>query len=450
MFRINASNSPLFVAMLFVFILIASAQNIQAQCYGYQRYYVSIAEANSNVGGLGGNTDVTNEANSLGSNLKNYSEIDVSTLTSVTRYSRLKFAKTFTGGEPIHVKLDRDLLVAILGITIELQAYDNGSPVGTKVTLSGASLGAVAGKNIVDIIIPNPSSSYNAVQITASAGLGVNNIVRVYAAYVDELVTTGVNCNTTADVIYGVTSGVLGGVNNVVLPNNVADNDLTSYATLTQTLGVAGYVHATTLLTAPTVSGDSISVVLKVPGSALLDVSLFTNLSVVMYLGNTQVGSIPANDSNIKIRLLDDDNDIYRFTYPATYSFDRISVQAGGVATALAEVWVYDIRRIIPTPIATIDGNVAASITLCEGASTILAIKDPQSCTVYNWYDAAVGGNLVFTGTSYPRNSLSVSTYNYWIEASRAGCAASTSGRIQETIVVNAKPAAPALVISSN
>jgi hypothetical protein len=267
---------------------------------------------------------------------------------------------------------------------------------------------------------------------------------------VDELVTTGVNCNTTADVIYGVTSGVLGGVNNVVLPNNVADNDLTSYATLTQTLGVAGYVHATTLLTAPTVSGDSISVVLKVPGSALLDVSLFTNLSVVMYLGNTQVGSIPANDSNIKIRLLDDDNDIYRFTYPATYSFDRISVQAGGVATALAEVWVYDIRRIIPTPIATIDGNVAASITLCEGASTILAIKDPQSCTVYNWYDAAVGGNLVFTGTSYPRNSLSVSTYNYWIEASRAGCAASTSGRIQETIVVNAKPAAPALVISSN
>lgn len=444
MFNIKALPNPIIVIFFAVLLLFASTLKVKAQCFGYNRIY-----ANSQTNGNNFTFPVDNESLAVGSNLTDYSSINIPSL-SATRYQRLNFPQTFTGAEPIHVKLGSEVDLSVLGITLEVRAYNAGSPVGTAVTLSsGVLLNLLAGQNVSDVIIPSPSSSYDAVQITVKGGLISAGKINVYAAYVNQQAAAAINCEAVADLITGTTSGALGALNGVTNPSNAVDASLTSYATLNQNVGVAGIVHLTAIFPSASIVGDSISIIIQVPGTPLLDANVFTNLTVVTYLGNTVVETIPANSSLIGIRLLDATNHIYKFTYPSSSSFDRISIQSGGLVSALAQVYIYDIKRIIPKNIL-IDGVPAFSKTICIGTNTTLSINPTQTCTTYDWYTLPAGGSIVNTGTSYPRNGLAVGTYDYYIEAVRDGCTSTAPERTKVSIVVSPKLATPTLTITSN
>ncbi|ATP56804.1 hypothetical protein CPT03_10120 [Pedobacter ginsengisoli] len=417
--------------------------NVKGQCFGYERKYAN-SENNSNVTGtflgLGDNNDVTNPSFAVGNNLNDFSTIAIPSL-GITRYQKLSFGQTFTNSEAIHVKLASSVSLSLLAVTVEIQAYNGASPSGTKVTLSsGALLNLLSGSNIADIVIPDPGATYDAVQVTIIGALLSSGSMNIYAAYVNKPQTAGINCNTIEDLITGTTSGVLGALNGVITPNNAIDGDLTSYAEIRQNVGVAGYVHLTTLFSSPSVPGDSISVLLSVPGVPLLDANVFSKLSVVAYNGNTAVATMPASSSLLGIRLLDATNHIYQFTYAVNSSFDRISVQAGGLVGALTSAYVYDIKRIVPKPSILIDGISITSKSICVGQNTTLSINIPQSCTDYKWYDAISGGNLLYTGGSFVRNSLPQGTYTYYVQSVRQGCTTTSSERIPVTITVNPLP----------
>jgi hypothetical protein len=443
MFNIKALRIYI-VILLPVLLLFAPLENIKAQCYSYNRIYANNEEVNSNVtnssSGLGDNTDVKNAAYALGSNLVDFSSIKVPSVSS-TRYQRLKFPQTFTRSEPIHIKLGSTLDFTLMeGFEVELRAYNGGSAVGTGVKISASSLiNFFSGENTSDVIIPSPGASYDAVQITVKGGLLPNGKINVYAAYINEAVTNG-DCNEVVDLTIGTTSGIFGGLTTVKNPSNAIDNNPLTYAELNQNLGVAGYVHLTALYSSTSVAGDSVSVTFKVPGTPLLNAQIFSQLSVITYLGNTQVAVIPADASQLGIRLLDATNHIYQFTYAVNLPFDRISIQAGGTVTALPQVHIYDIKRLIPKPKLLIDGAIALSKTFCFGLNTILTVDPIQTCTIYNWYNSAVGGTPVYTGSSYVRNALPVGNYNYYIEAVRNGCTATVSQRTLATILVNPLP----------
>jgi len=439
-FKIKRPPSLVRTVVLIVLLTVTVAEFTAAQCITYNRIYANTEEGNSNVGGAFGNTDVTNNNNALGNNLTNYSSIAIPSLY-LTRYQRLKFPQIFTGSAPIHIKLGSEVDLTVAGLSIEIQAYNAGIPVGTAITLSsGILLNLLAGPNISDVVIPSPGPAYDAVQVNVTGGLLSAGKINIYAAYVNNQAVAAINCESAADIITGSTSGVLSALNGVSNAFNAIDGDLTTYAELRQNVGVAGYVHLTAIYPSVASAGDSISLIIKVPGTSVLDLSVFTNLNVTTYHGNTVIETIPANSSLIGLRLLDATNHIYQFTYPSTAAFDRISVQSGGLATALSSVYIYDIRRIIQSPKILIDAVNVAQKSICKGESTTLTVSPTTSCTTYKWYNAPTAGTLLHTGTSYQPSGLVVGTHTFYVEAVRDGCTTSVSERTPTKIIVNPLP----------
>ncbi|MFW0736132.1 gliding motility-associated C-terminal domain-containing protein [Flavobacterium sp. T12S277] len=94
---------------------------------------------------------------------------------------------------------------------------------------------------------------------------------------------------------------------------------------------------------------------------------------------------------------------------------------------------------IAPTPVSASPAN------LCGGATTSISVDSPVVGTVYKWYDASTGGNLVFTGTVFATPNLTTTT-TYYVEASIGTCI--SSSRTPVTVTVNPRPSAPVAVSS--
>lgn len=101
--------------------------------------------------------------------------------------------------------------------------------------------------------------------------------------------------------------------------------------------------------------------------------------------------------------------------------------------TASAQVTV----TVNPVPAAPAVNNAA----VCPGASATMQVQSPLAGYTYNWYDAATGGTLLHTGTSYTVTNVLVNA-TYYVEAvNTTSCISAT--RTPVTVTVNALPAAP-------
>ncbi|RAJ01678.1 gliding motility-associated-like protein [Chitinophaga skermanii] len=80
-------------------------------------------------------------------------------------------------------------------------------------------------------------------------------------------------------------------------------------------------------------------------------------------------------------------------------------------------------------------------VTTCSNSTATFAIQNAQPNVTYRWYDAAVNGNLVFTGTSFTTSALTVDI-NYYVEAVIAGACVSPARAIAEA-KVGPRPNAP-------
>ncbi|MBF4464030.1 gliding motility-associated C-terminal domain-containing protein [Flavobacterium sp. LC2016-12] len=89
---------------------------------------------------------------------------------------------------------------------------------------------------------------------------------------------------------------------------------------------------------------------------------------------------------------------------------------------------------------------VATPLNVCSGGTTTIAVQSPVVGTTYNWYDAANGGNLLFTGTSYTTPSLTASA-TYYVQAAIGSCLSAT--RTPVNVNVNPRPAPPVPVSST-
>ena len=69
-----------------------------------------------------------------------------------------------------------------------------------------------------------------------------------------------------------------------------------------------------------------------------------------------------------------------------------------------------------PYPAPTVTGS--GSAITCSGSTTITAIG---SGTSIDWYDAASGGTLLASGSSYTTPTISAST-SYWVETTNGIC----------------------------
>lgn len=429
-----------FTFMLLTLLLVVGGIDVvKGQCLGYDRVYANTQTNSNDPTILIGNSDVKNPLNAITGNLSNYSSINIPLLGG-TRYQQVNFPETFNS-EPIHIKMSTDITLSVLGTTIKAQAYNSlGATVGASIDLStGGLANLLAGTNVADVIIPYPGAPYNSIRITVSSLLTVGS-VNLYEAYVNKEATSNINCNTIEDIITGATSGLLGGINGVVNPNNAKDGNPTSYAEINKNVSVSGYVYLTALFSSPSVAGDSATVILSVPGTGLLDANIFADIKIVAYNGNDIVGTIPTTSTLLGLRLLDPTTKIYQVSFAVNSSFDRISIQDGGLVGALSKVLVYEIKRTLPNPPTLIDNTPLTSKAICYGENTELSIANTQSCTIYEWYDKSSGGSLLFTGSLFERKDLTPNTYTYYVQAVRERCNTTISERVPVTIIVNPLP----------
>ncbi|MFM7672408.1 MAG: gliding motility-associated C-terminal domain-containing protein [Bacteroidota bacterium] len=99
------------------------------------------------------------------------------------------------------------------------------------------------------------------------------------------------------------------------------------------------------------------------------------------------------------------------------------------------------------TPVSITQINVSApvvnGVSVCLNNSATLQVQNPQTGTTYTWHDAATGGNLLATGTSYTTPTISTSTTFYVQATSPAGC---TSIRTAAIVSLYPSASAPSVV----
>ncbi len=90
----------------------------------------------------------------------------------------------------------------------------------------------------------------------------------------------------------------------------------------------------------------------------------------------------------------------------------------------------------------------ATGTSICNNSTTTLTIVGPQVGVIYEWYNSAVAGTLLWTGTSYTTGILNAST-DYYVQAvGTVGCT-NASARVKVTVTVTNRPVTPT-VISAN
>jgi large repetitive protein len=119
------------------------------------------------------------------------------------------------------------------------------------------------------------------------------------------------------------------------------------------------------------------------------------------------------------------------YTTPALNVNTTYYVQTtiGGCTSPRTSVTV----TVTPTPLAP----TAAGTTICQGTTATLTATAPGGS--YAWYDAATGGTLLITATSYTTPALN-STTTYYVQTTVSGCAGPRTAVI---VTVTPTPAAP-------
>ncbi|KQN38216.1 hypothetical protein ASE92_01915 [Pedobacter sp. Leaf41] len=126
-------------------------------------------------------------------------------------------------------------------------------------------------------------------------------------------------------------------------------------------------------------------------------------------------------------------------TYYVTVRGDNKCENAASNAVAVA----ITVSAIPNSPIVATAGT-----SICSGEPTTLTVTNAQTGVTYEWYTAATGGSLLFTGTSYTTSVINTTT-DYYVQAVGAGGCNNNGGRVKVTVTVNQKPNVPT-VTSAN
>ncbi|MES3019565.1 MAG: gliding motility-associated C-terminal domain-containing protein [Bacteroidota bacterium] len=120
---------------------------------------------------------------------------------------------------------------------------------------------------------------------------------------------------------------------------------------------------------------------------------------------------------------------------PGTYIVTNTIAANGGCVTATHTSTV----TINPTPVVP----SAKDISVCKGSTAVLAVSDLTG--TYQWFDRAIGGTMLGTGSSFTTTAIN-STTRFYVQAITNTCA---SARKEIIVTVNAIPVPPVVVSNS-
>ena len=82
-----------------------------------------------------------------------------------------------------------------------------------------------------------------------------------------------------------------------------------------------------------------------------------------------------------------------------------------------------------PPTISTVTGNVT-----CEGSSAVITANSSSAVPIFRWYDAATGGNLLYSGQTFT-TPIFTSNVSYYVEIESQGCTSATRTEVPVTAI---------------
>ncbi|WP_345157545.1 hypothetical protein, partial [Flavobacterium ginsengisoli] len=384
--------------------------------------------------------DVTNGPNAVDGNPQTFSTITtgLGLLGVGTTWQNLTWPSTIAKGTPVTVKLGSEYSLLAVGQNLSVVGTKNGNLIGAMQPVSGSLLNLISGDNTYEFtFVPSDASGpqdYDGIRIVSSSVLSVAQSTKVFDAHYNKPVTS-VTCTPgdIQDIFYGATDinlpvGAATALIGVSDAWNVADNDVTTFATMYSGVGVAAAADLTVQFKTPSVLSDTLRIVVSKPG-ALLTVNLLTGFSVQRYLGNVAVGAPIQNTSQLlSIKLLPGNSLAMVLVSSPTEIYDRVRIRLGGVVGVLDFLRVHTVERTANTTV--IGADPQNKITVCPGTDITLQIPEVD-CSTYRWYDAQTGGNLVASGPTFTvPDNLTAGIYRYYVQPVRYGCESYARGEV--------------------
>ncbi|WP_454803206.1 Ig-like domain-containing protein [Mucilaginibacter phyllosphaerae] len=90
-------------------------------------------------------------------------------------------------------------------------------------------------------------------------------------------------------------------------------------------------------------------------------------------------------------------------------------------------------------------GVLAANLTVCSGSPATLTVQTPEAGVTYNWYTAATGGTVAYTGAIVNTDPITANTIFYVEAVNNAGGCSNNGGRTAVNVTVTAQVVAPTL-----
>ncbi|KAF2331387.1 Ig-like domain-containing protein [Flavobacterium daemonense] len=383
---------------------------------------------------------VSNEANAVDGNPQTFSTITtgVGLLGVGTTTQNLTWSANIAKGTPVTVKLGSEYSGLGVAQGVSVIGTKGGVDIGTMQSVSGALLNVLPGDNAYEFtFVPSNAAGpqdYDGIRIISGAVLSVAQNTKVYEAYYNKSVST-VACTPgdIQDIFYGTTDlglpvGALTSTVGVSDAWNVADNDVTTYATMYSGVGALAAADLTVQFKTPSVVSDTLRIVISKPGT-LLNVNLLTGFTIQRYLGNVAVGAPIQNTSTLlSLKLLSANTMAMVLVSSPTESYDRVRIRFGGVAGVLEFLRVHTVERVANTSV--IDGDPTNKVAVCPGSGVTLKIPE-EACSTYVWYDAPTGGSIVANGPTYTvPATLAAGIYKYYVQPVRYNCEAMTRGEV--------------------
>ncbi|WP_109746180.1 Ig-like domain-containing protein [Flavobacterium araucananum] len=214
------------------------------------------------------------------------------------------------------------------------------------------------------------------------------------------------------------TSGIGGvclGTTEIINPTFAYDSSLSTYATLTNALGVLCFAQETVTFGQTAKAGDQI-VIYYGSNSALLDVGLLSNASIQAKnsVAGTSGPVLALNNPLLNIQVLPG-NTVAVIKYTLTADANQLTIQVGGLVSLLSNLRVYDVRLQFAKP--TVANGETQSV--CTGQSVALSATAAPGTTIA-WYDSATSATALSNVSTYTTPALTATT-TYYISTSRIG-----------------------------
>lgn len=394
----------------------------------YLRVY-AVSETHSSAL-VTGTSHASDPGQAIGGNTDDFSTLSFPLTSALAdHYQQLTFPAT-TGNspantDPVHVKLGINSGLLATASSVELQAYNGSTAVGSPVNVASL-LVLLSGEAIYDLVVPAPGVPYNSVRITTKTLLSIGPSVRIYEAYINKTASSDIACNEATDAIYGFTSNVASTLNSIADPKNAIDNNDGTFALLHSVLSAGSKTYLTSILSSVVPAGDNIRVVAQLE-TGVIDATILANgIRIATFLGNSDATIVNSSASLITVNILSGPigNPIAEFLIPSTVAFDRIEVSLGtGLVSALSALKVYDISSAIKTPVVT-----TQNVTIYTGKTASLSAT-PGNGDGIIWLPSGATGNPYITPALTDNTS-------YEVQAIRPGCTNRSASAIVNVTVL--------------